>query len=72
MSLPFIRLCILRATRILSAYVDDKQYSVELVGAVSPSLSAYDFMLIMVIAGHPPRYICKENVRLGMDWSRLF
>ena len=46
MSFPILitYMSLLRTTRILSAYVDDKEYSVELVGAVSsnspPSLSS--------------------------------
>ena len=60
-----------RTSRILSAYVDDKAYSVELAGAVSSYL-----MIVLVLSfnngltvGYPPKFVCKENVRLGMDWS---
>jgi hypothetical protein len=50
----------------MSAYIDDKAYLMELVGAVSSTLS-FCLVLIMVPADSPPRFICKENVQLGMD-----
>ena len=60
-----------RTSRILSAYVDDKSYSVELAGAVS---SKHDLSFVLILLSdngltedYPPKLICKENVRLGMD-----
>ena len=65
-----------RTSRILSAYVDDKVYSVELAGAVSSkrnlSYSVCLNDLRWLTEGYPPKLICKENVQHGMDWSWFF
>ena len=65
-----------RTSRILSAYVDDKAYSVELAGAVSSKRnSSYSSVLLSydgLTKGYPPKHICKENVQHGMDRSWFF
>ena len=67
-----------RTSRILSAYVDDKVYSVELAGAVSSKRNSFYSVLFVLLSydglteGYPPKLICKENVQHGMDWSWFF
>jgi hypothetical protein len=56
-----------RTSKILSAYVDDKAYSVELAGAVS-SFNAVHLIVLVLSSNnglnedYPPKFICKENV----------